>query len=228
MMQVTSIAGALEVVGGRWTLPIIGDAVLRRFDPLQRRPAQPRDRHQRPQVRLDGFVESGIMQRRRYSEQPRAVRMPTDRQGPSPRPALGLAGGAQLGARRTTPRASDAVRSRWRSEREAVRNAEGLPVLRATLPPPPTWDDGRSLGGSGQLQAKIGHRCEAASSGKVRSDEGQRPGAARNPFATSTVVYGSRCRPRAPARFAVPVGRKSGGFCAAQFTVAGVDAGSRS
>jgi len=88
MMQVTSIAGALEVVGGRWTLPIIGDAVLRRFDPLQRRPAQPRDRHQRPQVRLDGFVESGIMQRRRYSEQPRAVRMPTDRQGPSPRPAL--------------------------------------------------------------------------------------------------------------------------------------------
>jgi hypothetical protein len=103
------------------------------------------------------------------------------------------------------------------------------PTFAPTLPPRLTWDDGRSLGGWGQLQARIGHRCEAAPSGKVRSDEGQRPGAARNPFATSTLAYGSRCRPRDPARFAVPVGRESGRIpCVPQFTVAGVDEGSRS
>ena len=43
---------------------------VRRLHAVHRLPAQPRNRDQHPQARLDGFVEAGIMERRQYSEQP--------------------------------------------------------------------------------------------------------------------------------------------------------------
>ncbi|HET6919591.1 MAG TPA: hypothetical protein VFI46_09015, partial [Jiangellaceae bacterium] len=48
-----------------------------------------------------------------------------------------------------------------------------------TLTPCLTWDDGGSLGGWGELQAKIGGCCEAEPVGELRSDVRERAGAAR-------------------------------------------------
>jgi DNA-binding HxlR family transcriptional regulator len=68
--QVCSIARALEVVGERWSLLIIRDALFggsTRYSDFQRSLGIATNVLK---VRLDGFVESGIMERRRYSEQP--------------------------------------------------------------------------------------------------------------------------------------------------------------
>ena len=68
--QVCSIARALEVVGERWSLLIIRDALFAgssRYSDFQRSLGIATNVLQ---VRLDGFVEAGIMQRHQYSEQP--------------------------------------------------------------------------------------------------------------------------------------------------------------
>ena len=68
--QVCSIARALEVVGERWSLLIIRDALFAgatRYNDFQRSLGIATNILT---VRLDGFVESGLMERRKYSEQP--------------------------------------------------------------------------------------------------------------------------------------------------------------
>src|SRR5947209_703403 len=68
--QVCSIARALEVVGERWSLLIIRDALFAgstRYIDFQRSLGIATNVLQ---TRLDGFVDEGIMQRRLYSEQP--------------------------------------------------------------------------------------------------------------------------------------------------------------
>jgi len=68
--QVCSIARTLEVVGERWSLLIIRDALFggaTRYSDFQRSLGIATNVLK---VRLDGFVESGILERRRYSEQP--------------------------------------------------------------------------------------------------------------------------------------------------------------
>jgi DNA-binding HxlR family transcriptional regulator len=68
--QVCSIARALEVVGERWSLLIIRDAVYTgstRYIDFQRSLGIATNVLQ---SRLDGFVDAGIMRRQRYSEQP--------------------------------------------------------------------------------------------------------------------------------------------------------------
>ena len=67
--QVCSVAGALEVVGERWTLLILRDAFLgvRRFDDFQRSLGAARNVLQ---TRLERLVDEGILERRRYQERP--------------------------------------------------------------------------------------------------------------------------------------------------------------
>ena len=67
--QVCSIAGTLELVGERWTLLIIRDAMLglRRFDEFQSDLGIARNVLQ---SRLEGLVAAGIFERRRYQERP--------------------------------------------------------------------------------------------------------------------------------------------------------------
>ena len=68
--QVCSIARSLEVIGERWSLLIVRDAVFggaTRFSDFQRRLGIATNVLT---ARLDGFVAAGIMRRRRYSEQP--------------------------------------------------------------------------------------------------------------------------------------------------------------
>ena len=68
--QVCSIARALEVVGERWSLLIIRDALFAgstRYTDFQRGLGIATNILT---DRLDGFVEAGIMRRERYSEQP--------------------------------------------------------------------------------------------------------------------------------------------------------------
>jgi DNA-binding HxlR family transcriptional regulator len=68
--QNCSVARALEVVGERWSLLIIRDAVFggtTRFQDFQRRLGLA------PNIlksRLDNFVENGVMERRQYSRHP--------------------------------------------------------------------------------------------------------------------------------------------------------------
>ena len=67
--QVCSIARALEVVGERWSLLILRNALFAgstRYGDFQRSLGIATNVLQ---DRLDGFVEAGIMRRRRYSEQ---------------------------------------------------------------------------------------------------------------------------------------------------------------
>src|SRR6059058_5470239 len=67
--QVCSIARALEVVGERWTLLVIRDAMRgrRRFDDFQHSLGI-----SRPVLteRLERLVEEGVLERRRYQERP--------------------------------------------------------------------------------------------------------------------------------------------------------------
>jgi DNA-binding HxlR family transcriptional regulator len=68
--EVCSIARALEIVGERWSLLIIRDALFAgttRYTDFQRRLGIATNVLQ---ARLDGFVDAGIMERHRVSEQP--------------------------------------------------------------------------------------------------------------------------------------------------------------
>jgi DNA-binding HxlR family transcriptional regulator len=68
--QVCSIARALEVVGERWSLLIVRDALFAgstRYSDFQQRLGIATNVLK---ARLDGFLEAGIMERHRYSEQP--------------------------------------------------------------------------------------------------------------------------------------------------------------
>jgi DNA-binding HxlR family transcriptional regulator len=67
--QNCSIAGALEIVGERWTLLIVRDAFLglRRFDEFQENLGIARNVLT---DRLNRLVEEGILERVRYSERP--------------------------------------------------------------------------------------------------------------------------------------------------------------
>src|SRR5687768_804237 len=68
--QVCSIARALELIGERWSLLIVRDAVFggaTRYSDFQRSLGVATNILK---SRLDGFVEAGLMRRHRYSEQP--------------------------------------------------------------------------------------------------------------------------------------------------------------
>ena len=67
--QTCSIAGALEVVGERWTILIVRDIMLgsRRFDELQSSLGIARNVLQ---TRLERLVDAGVLERRPYSERP--------------------------------------------------------------------------------------------------------------------------------------------------------------
>ncbi len=68
--QVCSVAGALEIVGERWSLLVLRDAFLgvRRFDDFQRSLGVARNVLQ---SRLERLVEEGILERRLYQERPK-------------------------------------------------------------------------------------------------------------------------------------------------------------
>ena len=68
--QACSIAGALEVVGERWSLLIVRDVFLglRRFDQIQANLGIARNVLQ---ARLARLVEQGVLERVRYQERPR-------------------------------------------------------------------------------------------------------------------------------------------------------------
>jgi DNA-binding HxlR family transcriptional regulator len=67
--QTCSIAGALEVVGERWSLLIVRDIFLgvRRFDELQRQLGIARNVLQ---ARLTRLIEQGVLEKRPYQERP--------------------------------------------------------------------------------------------------------------------------------------------------------------
>jgi DNA-binding HxlR family transcriptional regulator len=67
--QSCSIAGALDVVGERWSLLIVRDVLLglRRFEQMQENLGIARNVLQK---RLARLVEEGVLERRRYQERP--------------------------------------------------------------------------------------------------------------------------------------------------------------
>src|SRR5438067_11204948 len=67
--QTCSIAGALEVVGERWSLLIVRDVFLglRRFDQIQAELGVARNVLQ---TRLERLVDEGVLERRLYQERP--------------------------------------------------------------------------------------------------------------------------------------------------------------
>jgi DNA-binding HxlR family transcriptional regulator len=67
--QTCSIAGALEVVGERWSLLIVRDVFLglRRFDQIQADLGIARNVLQ---ARLERLIEQGVLERSRYQERP--------------------------------------------------------------------------------------------------------------------------------------------------------------
>src|ERR1700755_3130047 len=67
--QACSIAGALEVVGERWSLLIVRDVFLglRRFDEIQANLGIARNVLQ---ARLEKLIEQGVVERRLYQERP--------------------------------------------------------------------------------------------------------------------------------------------------------------
>jgi DNA-binding HxlR family transcriptional regulator len=67
--QVCSIAGALDVVGERWSLLIVRDIFigLRRFDELQAELGIARNVLQ---ARLGSLIDAGVLERRLYQEHP--------------------------------------------------------------------------------------------------------------------------------------------------------------
>jgi DNA-binding HxlR family transcriptional regulator len=68
--QACSIAGALEVIGERWSLLIVRDVMLglRRFDQLQSHLGIARNVLQ---ARLTRLIEQGVLEKRLYQERPR-------------------------------------------------------------------------------------------------------------------------------------------------------------
>lgn len=86
--QVCSIARALEVVGERWSLLIIRDALFAgatRYSHFQRSLGIATNILQ---DRLDGFVDAGIMRRHQYSDQPQAYEYLLTEKGRDLAPAL--------------------------------------------------------------------------------------------------------------------------------------------
>jgi DNA-binding HxlR family transcriptional regulator len=67
--QVCSVAGALEVVGERWSLLIVRDVFLglRRFDQMQANLGIARNVLQ---ARLTRLIDQGVLERRLYQERP--------------------------------------------------------------------------------------------------------------------------------------------------------------
>ena len=67
--RVCSIARTLEVVGEKWALLAVREVFLgnRRFDEMVRRTGAPRDTLT---ARLRTLVDSGVLQRRQYSDHP--------------------------------------------------------------------------------------------------------------------------------------------------------------
>src|SRR4029077_8657406 len=67
--QACSIAGALEVIGERWSLLIVRDILLglRRFDEIQDHLGIARNVLQ---ARLERLLEQGVLEKRRYHERP--------------------------------------------------------------------------------------------------------------------------------------------------------------
>ena len=67
--RVCSVAGTLEVVGDRWALLVVREAILgdHRFDEMQRRTGAPRDILA---ARLKKLVAAGVLERRLYQEHP--------------------------------------------------------------------------------------------------------------------------------------------------------------
>jgi DNA-binding HxlR family transcriptional regulator len=68
--QICSIAGALEVVGERWSLLIVRDVLLglRRFDEIQASLGVARNVLQ---TRLTRLLDHGVLEKRLYQERPR-------------------------------------------------------------------------------------------------------------------------------------------------------------
>lgn len=86
--EVCSIARALEVVGERWSVLIVRNALFAgatRFADFQRSLGIATNVLA---SRLDGFVEAGIMRRHRYSEQPEAYEYLLTEKGRDLAPAL--------------------------------------------------------------------------------------------------------------------------------------------
>jgi DNA-binding HxlR family transcriptional regulator len=86
--QVCSIARALEVIGERWSLLIVRDAVFRdttRYNDFQ---ANLGIATNVLTARLNGLVASGVMRRQRYSTQPEAYEYVLTDKGHALAPAL--------------------------------------------------------------------------------------------------------------------------------------------
>ena len=86
--EVCSIARALEVVGERWSVLIVRNALFAdctRYSDFQRSLGIATNVLK---DRLDGFVESGIMRRHRYSEQPELFEYLLTEKGRDLAPAL--------------------------------------------------------------------------------------------------------------------------------------------
>jgi DNA-binding HxlR family transcriptional regulator len=86
--EVCSIARSLEVVGERWSLIILRDALFAgstRYGEFQRTLGIATNVLK---DRLDGFVEAGIMRRHRYSEQPELYEYLLTEKGRDLAPAL--------------------------------------------------------------------------------------------------------------------------------------------
>ena len=86
--EVCSIARSLEVIGERWSLLIIRDALFAgstRYSDFQRTLGIATNVLQ---DRLDGFVEAGVMRRDRYSEQPELYEYLLTEKGRDLAPAL--------------------------------------------------------------------------------------------------------------------------------------------
>ena len=86
--QVCSIARSLEVIGERWSLLIVRDALFAgatRYSDFQRSLGIATNILK---TRLDGFVETGIMRRHRYSDQPELYEYLLTEKGRALAPAL--------------------------------------------------------------------------------------------------------------------------------------------
>jgi DNA-binding HxlR family transcriptional regulator len=86
--EVCSIARSLELIGERWSLLIIRDALFagsKRYSEFQRTLGIATNVLK---DRLDGFVEAGIMRRQRYSEQPELYEYLLTEKGRDLAPAL--------------------------------------------------------------------------------------------------------------------------------------------
>lgn len=86
--QVCSIARALEVIGERWSLLIVRDALFAgatRYSDFQRSLGIATNILK---ARLDGFVDTGIMERHQYSQQPELFEYVLTDKGSALAPAL--------------------------------------------------------------------------------------------------------------------------------------------